>query len=278
MVKVICDSTGDIPEELLKKYGISIVPLNILFGTESLRDRIDITPEQFYKRLVVDKIHPTTSAPAPGIFSELYKKLAKETDEIVVLTISSKLSATYESALQAKELAGNVCKVEVVDSLETCGGLGLPALRAAQAAEKGAKLNEIVDMLKDVLPRTRAFMIFDTLEYLRKGGRIGAAAAFLGGMLKLNPIITLKDGLVHPVARARNRAKAMDELVKLVIDTPNLEDVIIQDANTPDELEILADRIAVKFPREKIIRNKVAPVIGVHCGPNVLAACFIHKG
>ncbi|MCX6004144.1 MAG: DegV family protein [Chloroflexi bacterium] len=275
MVKVICDSTGDLTKDIVEKYGISIVPLNVLFGTESLRDGPDITPEQFYKRLVVDKLHPTTSAPAPGTFSELYTKLSKETDEIVVLTISSKISATYESALQAKELVGNICKIEVVDSLLTCGGLGLPALRAAQAAAKGVKLNEIVEMLKDVLPRTRAYMIFDTLEYLRKGGRIGAAQAFLGGMLKLNPIITLKDGLIHPVTRARSRAKAIDELVKLVIDTPKLEDVVIQDATTPDELEILADRISVKFPKEKLIRTKVGPAIGVHTGPNVLASCFI---
>ncbi|MDD5495194.1 MAG: DegV family protein [Dehalococcoidia bacterium] len=275
MVKVICDSTGDLTKEIIDKYGISIAPLNVLFGTESLRDGPDITPEQFYKRLVVDKLHPTTSAPSPGTFSELYTKLSKETDEIVVVTISSGISATYESALQAKALVGNICKIEVVDSLLTCGGLGLPAYRAAQAAAQGAKLGEIVDMLKDILPRTRAYMIFDTLEYLRKGGRIGAAKALLGGMLKLNPIITLKEGLIHPVMQARNRTKAINELVKLVIDTPKLEDVVIQDATTPDELEILADAIGVKFPKEKLIRTKVGPAIGVHTGPNVLAACFI---
>ncbi|MBN1376375.1 MAG: DegV family protein, partial [Dehalococcoidia bacterium] len=216
MVKIICDSTGDLTQDIVKKYDISIVPLNVLFGTETLQDGVTITPEVFYKRLVTDKMHPTTSAPAPGLFTELYKKLAKETDEIIVLTISGGISATYESAVQAKNLVGDLCKIEVIDSRLTCGGLFLPALRVAQAAQQGLKLAEITDMVKDLLTRTHAYMIFDTLEYLLKGGRIGKVQALLGGILKLNPIITLKDGVTFPVAKTRSREKAKDALVELV--------------------------------------------------------------
>ncbi len=275
MVKVICDSTGDLSHDMAKEYGISLIPLNVLFGQDSYEDGVTITPEEFYKKLVTDSRHPTTSAPAPGQFVELYKKLAAETDEIVVLTISAGLSATCESALQAKDLIGNLCKVEVVDSKMTCGGLGLPALKAARAARKGDSLKDIVAMLNDALPRIRAYMIFDTLQYLLKGGRIGKAQAMLGGLLKVNPMLTLKDGLIMPVARARSRAKAKDMLVDMVKGIPDIEEMFVEDATTMDEREEIEGRIAAFFPREKMHATKVSPVIGVHSGPNVLAVCTI---
>jgi DegV family protein with EDD domain len=277
LVKIVCDSTGDLTKGVVDKYGISIVPLNIHFGTDTYQDGVSITTEAFYKRLAANNVHPTTSAPAPGQYSELYKKLAGETDEILVLTISGAISATYESALQARNLVDGLCEIEIVDSRITCGGLFLPALRAAQAAQQGAKLKEIVDMLKDILPRTHAYMIFDTLEYLLKGGRIGKVQALLGSILKFNPIITLKDGVTATVAKTRSREKAKAALVDLVKNTPGIEELVIEDATTPDELEELAGSIGAFYPGEKIYRSKISPVIGVHCGPNVLAASVIGK-
>ena len=277
MVKIICDSTGDLTPDVIQKYGISLVPLNVLFGTDVFQDGVTITPEAFYAKLVTDSRHPTTSAPSPGQFAEIYQKLAKETDEIVVLTISGGLSATAESARQACELVGNSCKVAVVDSKMTCGGLFLPALKAAQMAQKGAKLNEIVDMLEDTLERVHAYMIFDTLDYLLKGGRIGRASAMLGSILKINPIITLKEGLVESVARARSREKAKDMLVQLVQDAGELEGLTLEDATTPAELDELSERVGKFVSKDITYRSKVSPVIGVHTGPNVLAACFISK-
>ena len=272
MVKIICDSTGDIPEEIRKQYDITIVPLNVLFGTDSYQDGVNLTPAQFYKMLVESKVHPTTSQPAPGLFVEAYQKLAKETDEIMVLTISGGISGTYESAVQAKQLVDSSLKIEVIDTRMTCAGLLLPTLKAARAAEKGMKLAEITKMIKDILPKIRVYMIFDTLEYLRKGGRIGLAKALLGGMLKLNPVLTLKDGVVHPVTQARGRAKAVEILVDLMKKTGNPEEVIVEDVSTPDELEDLAKRIGSAIPNVKIIRSKVGPAIGVHAGPRVMVA------
>jgi DegV family protein with EDD domain len=272
MVKIICDSTGEIPEEIRKQYDITIVPLNVLFGTDSYQDGVNITPAQFYKMLVEGKVHPTTSQPAPGLFAEAYQKLAKETDEILVLTISAGISGTYESAMQAKQLVDSKLKIEVVDSRWTCAGLLLPTLKAARAAEKGMKLAEITSMVKDILPKIRVYMIFDTLEYLRKGGRIGLAKAWLGGILKLNPVLTLKDGVIHPVAQARGRARAVDMLVDLIKKTGNPEEIIVEDATTPDELEDLIKRISSAIPKAKIIRTKVGPVIGVHAGPRIMVA------
>jgi len=272
MVKIICDSTGDIPEEIRKKYDITIVPLNVLFGTDSYQDGVDITPAQFYKMLVESKVHPTTSQPAPGLFAEAYQKLAKETDEIMVLTISAGISGTYDSAMQAKQLVDSSLKIEVIDSKWTCAGLLLPTLAAARAAEKGMKLAEITGMVKDILPKIRVYMIFDTLEYLRKGGRIGKAKALLGGMLKLNPMLTLKDGVIHPVTQARGRAKSVDILVDMMKKTGNPEEIVVEDATTPDELEDLTKRISSAIPNAKIIRTKVGPCIGVHAGPRIMVA------
>jgi DegV family protein with EDD domain len=272
MVKIICDSTGDIPAEIIKQYDITTVPLNILFGTDNYQDRVNLTPAQFYKMLVEGKVHPTTSQPAPGLFAEAYQKLAKETDEILVLTISAGISGTYESALQAKQMVDSSLKIEVVDTRWTCAGLLLPTLKAARAAEQGMKLAEITKMVKDILPKIRVYMIFDTLEYLRKGGRIGLAKAWLGGILKLNPVLTLKDGVIHPVTQARGRAKAVDILVDLMKKTGNPEEVVVEDATTPEELEDLVKRIVAVFPNAKIIRTKVGPAIGVHAGPRIMVA------
>jgi DegV family protein with EDD domain len=272
MVKIICDSTGDIPEDIRKQYDITIVPLNVLFGTDSYQDGVNITPAQFYKMLVEGKVHPTTSQPAPGLFAEAYQKLAKITDEILVLTISAGISGTYESAMQAKQMVDSKLKIEVIDSRWTCAGLLLPTLKAARAAEQGMNLAEITKLVKDILPKIRVYMIFDTLEYLRKGGRIGVAKAWLGGMLKLNPVLTLKDGVIHPVTQARGRAKAVDILVDLMKKTGNPEEIIVEDATTPDELEDLVKRLGTAIPNAKIIRTKVGPVIGVHAGPRIMVA------
>jgi DegV family protein with EDD domain len=275
MVKIVTDSTCDIPEDLIKKFGITTVPIIIVFGTETYRERIDITPEQFYKRLVESKVHPTTAMQTPAAFAEVFTRLAKETDEILAVIFSSKISATYDSAVQAKAMVGDIAKIEVVDSLQSCGGLGLPVIKAAEAAAAGAKLAELAEATKNWCSRSHIYMVFDTLEYLRKGGRVGRAQALLGGLLKMTPILTLKEGVVTPVQRTRSRTQAIDALVNLVKGANKIEALMLEDATTPDELEIVASRCAEIYPRDKTYRSTVSPVIGVHVGPHVLAASFI---
>jgi len=275
MVKIVCDSTADIPADLVKKFGISIVPLNVLFGTETYRDGFDITPADFYKRLVESKVHPTTSAQSPGYFAETFTKLSKETDEILVIVLSSKISATHESAVQAKALVGDICKIEIVDSLQTCGALGLTVIKAAEAAQTGMKLAELAEKARDWASRAHSYMAFDTLEYLRKGGRVGRAQALLGGLLKLTPVLTLRDGIVTPVQRTRSRQQAFDALVNMVKGANKIEGLWIEDATTPEDLETLAGRLAEIYPKEKTYRSTVSPVIGVHVGPHVLTVHFI---
>ncbi len=273
-VKIVTDSTSDLTSETASELGITVVPLNIHFGTEigteTYRDGVDLKAEDFYRKLEQSKNLPTTSAPAPGTFAEVYDKLAKETDEILAITISSKLSATYKAAVDGKELMKSQARLEVIDSLSAMVGLGLIVIAAAKAAKAGASLNEVIEVVRSSMGRVDFRLAFDTLEYLRKGGRIGTAQAFLGSALKLNPILTIKDGVTEGVIRVRSRAKAIDYLGDFVMSFPDVEEVAIEDATTPDEAKILAERLYSKFPRERIYWMKVGPVIGTHVGPHVI--------
>ena len=280
-VKVVTDSTSDLTPEIASELGITVVPLNIHFsteiGTETYRDGVDLKAEDFYRRLEQNKTLPTTSAPAPGIFAAVYDKLAKETDEILAITISSKLSATYKAALDGKELMKGKARLEIIDSLSAMVGLGLIVISAAKAAKAGASLDEVIDVVRSSMGRVDFRLAFDTLEYLRKGGRIGTAQAFLGSALKVNPILTIRDGLTEGVTRVRCRAKAIDYLGDFVMNFPDVEEIAIEDATTPDEAKILAERLYSRFPRERIYWMKVGPVIGTHVGPHVLGVGVLPK-
>jgi len=280
-VKVVTDSTSDLTPGIANELGITVVPLNVHFitdvGTETYRDGVDLKAEDFYRRLAENKTLPTTSAPAPGTFADVYDKLAKETDEILAITISSKLSATYKAALDAKELMKGKARLEVIDSLSAMVGLGLIAISAAKAAKAGASFDEVVDVVRSSMGRVDFRLAFDTLEYLKKGGRIGTAQAFLGSALKVNPILTIRDGLTEGVTRVRCRAKAIDYLGDFVMNFPDIGEVAIEDATTPAEAKILAERLGSRFPSERIYWMKVGPVIGTHVGPHVLGVGVLPK-
>jgi DegV family protein with EDD domain len=280
-VKIVTDSTSDLTPEIASGLGITVVPLNVHFstdiGTETYRDGVDLKAEDFYRRLEQNKTLPTTSAPAPGIFAAVYDKLAQETDEILAITISSKLSATYKAALDAKELMQSKARLEIIDSMSAMVGLGLIVISAAKAAKAGAGLDEVIDVVRSSMGRVDFRLAFDTLEYLRKGGRIGKAQAFLGSALKVNPILTIKDGLTEGVTRVRCRAKAVDHLCDFAMSFPDIEEVAIEDATTPDEANILAERLGSRFPSERIYWMKVGPVIGTHVGPHVLGVGVLPK-
>jgi DegV family protein with EDD domain len=269
-VKVVTDSTSDLTPEIAAALGITVVPLNVHFGAETYRDGVDLTTEDFYQKLPVAQILPTTSAPAPGLFAETYDRLASETDEIVSIHISSKLSATYQAALDGKELSRAMARIEVVDSQWAIAGLGLIAVAAAATARDGGSLDEVAAVVRNSMQRVDFRMAFDTLEYLRRGGRIGRAQAFLGSALKINPILTIRDGLTEGVARVRCRAKAIDYLCDFASGFNDIEALAIEDGTAADEVAILAERLGSKFPAENIYRMKVSPVIGTHVGPHVL--------
>ena len=274
-VKIITDSMADLPVELIKKLDISVIPVNVLFGTESYRDGVDLTTEQFYSKLVSSKTVPTTAVPGLGTFIETYEKVAKQTNEILVLAISHKLSGTYETACRAAEMVKTRCRIEVIDTMHVVMAEGLIVIQAAKAAQAGAGIDEIIKQVQNNIPRAEERMAFDTLEYLKRGGRIGSAQAFLGSILKLNPVLRLKDGEVFPISRERSRSKAVEALYNAVMDYQNVDAIAVEDATTPDEADKLAQRLKLKFPNKPIYRSKVGAVLGTHVGPRVLSVSVL---
>lgn len=274
-VKVVTDSVADLPPQVVDELGITVIPLNVRFGEKVYRDGIDLTTEQFYQELTRSKIFPVTSVPSPVTFADAYDKLAEETDEILVITLTSKLSATHEVAVQSIGLMKRPCRVEVIDSERAVMAQGFLVMAAARAAQAGAKLDELAAMVRSNIPRVDMRAAFDTLEYLRRGGRIGAAQALLGAALRIHPLITMKNGLVEPAGRARSRAKAMDHLYQFAADYKRIEEMAVEEAACPEDADLLTDRLGNLFPRERIYRTKTTPVIGAHTGPGLLLVALM---
>ncbi len=270
-MRVVTDSVADIPQKLAEELAITIVPFYVRFGDEVYRDGVDLSTEEFYRKLMSNRKLPVSSPPSPGEIAKVYDRLAEETHEILSIHVSSKLTATYEVALQAREQMKRKCRVEIVDSQSGAMGEGLVVITAAREAQSGADLNRVVDMARKAVLKSHVRMCFDTLEYLRKGGRIGRAQALLGSILRVNPIVGVKDGEVHPFGRERSRAKAIDRLFDFVKGLPNVRELAVEHATNRDEAEALADRLGALFPRERIYISTVAPAVGVHVGPRVIA-------
>ena len=274
-VRVVTDSVADLPSQVVKELGITVIPLLVRFGERLYRDGIDLTADEFYDMLARSKTFPVTSVPSPATFAEAYDKLAEETDEILAIIVSSRLSGTYEVALQSIGLMKRKCRVEVVDSRWATMALGFIVMKAARAANAGAKLDEVMEVTRNTIPRVDFLSTFDTLEYLRRGGRIGRAQTLLGSMLKINPLITLRDGVVQPAGRTRSRAKAIDRLYEFATSYSYIEEMAVEDTACPDDAEALVERLSSIFSRERIYRSKMTPAIGTHTGPGLLLVAIL---
>ena len=274
-VKIVTDSVADLPPQVVSELGITVVPLNVRFGTEVYRDGVDLTAEQFYDRLMHSQTLPVTSVPSPGTFAEAYDKLTEETDEILAIIVSAKLSGTYEVALQSIGLIKRKCQVKVIDSQFGAVAEGLVVIAAAKAAQAGASLDEVIDVTQKTIPRVDMRAAFDTLEYLKRGGRIGKAQAFLSSMLNINPIITLRGGVVEPAGRTRSRTKAIERLYHFAMNYSHIEEMAVEDAACSDEADALVERLSPKFPKERIYRSRTTPVIGTHTGPGLLLVAIL---
>jgi DegV family protein with EDD domain len=274
-VKIVTDSLGDIPSEVAEELGITVIPINVIFGTINYRDGVDLTTDQFYEKLEANKVFPTTIVPPLGMFADSYDKVAEETDQIAVITSSHKLSASYETAVLAKERMKRKCRVEVIDSLSAVMAQGLIVIAAARAAKKGAGIDELMALTRKNIPRADVRMALETLEYLRRGGRIGKAQAFLGTMLKVIPILGIKDGEAFPYVREHSRARAIEHLYEFATGFSHIEEMGVEHATTPDEAEMLVKRLKAKFPRTRIYLSRVSPVIGAHVGPRVLGVAVL---
>jgi DegV family protein with EDD domain len=275
-VKIVTDSLADITSDIAQKLDVTVVPLTVLFGRETFLDRVTMTTDEFYTRLVHGNVWPTTTQPTPAAFAEVYNKLAEETDEILVVTLSSKLSGTYQSATNAKTMVKKKCRIEVIDSLTVAMGLGLIVISAAKAAQTGAKLSDLASLARGAMKRSHFIAYFDTLKYLAKGGRIGKAQGLLGSLLSVKPILTLKEGEISPLTRVRSLAAGLDYLYNFVAGFgQRIEELAVEHTTTPEEGDKLVERLGSVYPRERIYRSTVSPVLGTYGGPGALAVTVL---
>ena len=276
-IKIVTDSSADLPAQLAQELGITVVPLYVRFGEEVYRERVEISEEDFYQRLLHGPIHPVTIQPNPQDFANVYQKLSPEADGIVSIHISSKLSGTCNSASQGREVIEKGCPVEVIDSQVLTVGLGLICIAAATVAKTGADLQQVVKEVKQTLPNVHLLALVDTLKYLLLGGRIGKAKALVGSLLNVKPLLTLEEGEVVPRGQARTRSKGIERLFDFVAKATNIQDLAVAYSTTPDEAQTLAERIGSIFTKQPVKITRLGTTMGVHMGPGALAVAFREK-
>ncbi len=275
-IAVVTDSASDLPVDLANELGISVIPCNVHFGVEDFKDRVDLDSDEFYDRLIDGDVFPKTSQPSPGDFVDLYQSVAKDADGIVSVHVSSKLSGTYNSAIQAKEMAEVDCQIEVVDSYQACMGQGVVAVAAARVAAAGGGISEVTVAAKNAVGRAQLVFLLATLEYLEKGGRIGKASAFLGGILRIKPLIKVTDGEVHGLSRARSMTQAMNKLTGEAEAYAPLEEACVIYTTTPDEAEEFAESIgSLMVEGATPLVTRAGPTIGTYAGPGALGIGFL---
>jgi DegV family protein with EDD domain len=277
-VRIITDSACDIPPDLARAHGIEVVPLSIRFGDEEFTDRVDLSVDQFWAKVAGSKVLPETAAPAPGLFEAAFRRASADgCSGVVVVSLSSKLSATIGSAQLAARSVADVIPVSVVDSLSITMGQGTMALTAAKLAATGADSAAIVATVESLVPRTRVYGALDTLDNLKKGGRIGGAQALIGSLLSVKPILDLSSGAVEQAGKQRTRIKSLQHLAGLVADTKasngSVENVSVMHGNAAD-VDVLLELISKSFPKSEIIVGQIGAVIGTHGGPGVVGLTF----
>lgn len=271
-VAIVTDSTCDLAKETAAQHGITVVPLNVHFGESVYADQIDISTDAFMEKMATSNPLPTTSQPSVGTFEEAFRAAAREhgVTEIVCVTISSKLSGTFQSASIASQNLADELRVEVVDSFSASYGLGFQALRAAELADEGKTAGEIAEVLKNEIGRYQVVFFVDTLEHLRRGGRIGKAAQLVGTILQLKPLLWVDEGMIVPFERTRTRSKAVRALENFAAEAGELDELTVLYNTTPDDAAALGNTVSVRTPGKQPTLAKVGPVIAAHLGPDVL--------
>jgi DegV family protein with EDD domain len=277
MIHLVTDSTAYLPEATVREYGLHIVPLYVHFGEEAFREGVELSNQEFYNRLKKAPELPTTSQPSAGEFHEVFRELHEAGHEIVAVTISSKLSGTWNSAMAAQQMLPEA-QISIVDSQSTSIGLYLMVMAAARSIRGGATRQQVVDEIERVRESLYVLFVVDTLEYLAKGGRIGNAKAFLGTMLKIKPILILQDGAIEPLEQVRSKGKAVARMQDLIVDRVGTKGsqarVAITHALAPDEAQEVRRQLVARLGCPEPFITELGPVIGTHTGPGVVAAAI----
>ena len=272
-IALVTDSTCDLPKSVVKDKNITVIPLNVHFGQETFLDGIDLQSNEFFEKLSTSEIHPQTSQPSVGRFVETYNDLLKKHDSILSLHISSKLSATYNSALQAQKEIGNE-KIKVIDSMNGTLGLGAIVHHIADLNQKGESFENLVKEAENIIPNAIFMGLVPTLEYLAKGGRIGKARAFMGSLLKIKPILSAVDGEIQSVGKARTLIKGMDFIVD-EMKNRKISKLFIVHANHEERANLLKEKTKDIVDPKDVIIAEFGPVVGTHLGPGAFGVGFI---
>lgn len=269
-IRIVTDSVADLAPALASANDITVIPCYVIIGSETYKDGIEITSDRFYSRLEGLSRLPTTSQPTIADFQDVYRRLLDQGHQIVSIHVSSKLSGTVNSATQAKAALGDSSPIEIVDSQLASAPMALAVLTGAQLARELADYREVARRVRQSLVRNHGFVLVDTLEYLQKGGRIGKAQAFLGGMLKVKPILTIRDGEVHPVERPRSLERAKNRIIEIARELAPVRQVNV--SYSTDRVQALALRaeLAELVDPEHLIESRFGPVLGTYLGPNAL--------
>ena len=273
---IVTDSVSDISPKIAKELDIKVVPLTVIFGTEQFLDGIELSNAEFFKKLETDPNHPSTSQPSPEAFVKTYEKLLKEGYEILSVHVSAKLSGTINSAEQAIK-AIDTNKIKIIDTGSASMAQGLVAMSAARAAKNAKSLDELADIAESTSKKTTVYVAMDTMEFLKRGGRIGKARAMLGSILNIKPIITTNDGEIVPHSRARTIKKAISSMINDMGEKDQIIEVAVLHSTTPDLAKDVMTQINAQNLNNAGTITEIGPVVGTHAGPGCLAIAFTTK-
>jgi DegV family protein with EDD domain len=275
-VRIVTDSSADLPAALAAELGITVVPLTVSFGAESFLDGVTIDPETFYRRLTSGGIFPTTAQPTPARFADAFARAVAGADGIVSIHTSSTFSGTFNSARQAAAAAS--VRTEVVDSLTTSSAMGLAVLEAARAAARGALLETVLEVARANIALSRICFSVETLEFLAKGGRIGRAKQLVGTLLRIRPVLTIREGVVSPLAQTRTRAQAVAALTRFVEENQPLKALSVGYSTDREAAVALSDQLSAAASRPAVLLTQLGPSIGTHVGPGCLSVALLKAG
>lgn len=276
-VRIVTDSTCDLPAHVVERLGITVVPLTVFFGDEALLDGVEIDSQTFYERLKSSGTLPRSSQPSVDLFQETYERLSADGSEIVSIHLSSKMSGTLNAASVAREVVKASAHVDLIDSYQVSLGLGVIVMEAALAAQSGKSLAEVVGATRRAMDSTGVYLLVDTLEFLRRGGRIGRASSLLGSILSIKPILHVEDGEVAPVERVRTKAKAVERIFQLALKHPRSKTLFVAYGGDSAQAELLMERLRPALPHTEILLAEFGPVVGVHTGPGSLGIAYVER-
>jgi DegV family protein with EDD domain len=278
-IAVVTDSVACIPTDLVRKYNIHVAPVQIIWDKMTYRDGVDMMPKEFYTRLRGSKTLPTTSSGIQGEFIQIFEDLKGKVDGIVAVVLTGAIGAAYSSACNARELVSGL-PIEVVDTNSAMMAQGFVVMEAAKVAANESTIEEVTRTALNMIPKVHLLWTMETLEYLRRGGRVSLPKAILASWLKVKPILTIKEGKVEPLARARTKVKAVEKLLELMADEVTAGSplhVAVMHGDVPEEAEQLKQQIAARFQCSELLVSETTPVIGAHTGPGTLGLAFYNE-